>query len=279
MRNRLASLQGRLSPAEQKVAALVAADPDAVTRMNLAAVAKAARVSEPTVIRFCRALGLGGFSELRLELARAEHSAAPAPARVVTAGMAVADAARTGCDATIAGLAALRDGLDHRALEDAARRLLAARQVEIWGFAEAAPLAEATAWRLFGLCRGVVARGEARMQAMAAAGLEAGTVVVCLSAQREPWHAAEAAAFAGAPLIALAPAGSPLLAMGTIGLGFAHGEEAGLAGPMIRHLMLVALAEALALAVSLMASPAARERAALMQADGAAGWQSPRRPL
>ena len=279
MRDRLAAHQGRLSPAEQKVAELVLADPAGITRMNLAAVARAAGVSEPTVIRFCRTLGLDGFSELRLELARAEGNAAPAPARVVTAGMTLADAARTGCDAAITGLSALRDGLDHKALEESARRLLAARQVEVWGVDETAPLAEALAVRLFGLCRGVVARGEARVQAMAAAGLEAGTVVLCLAAQRDAWHGAEAAAFAGVPLIALAPAGSPLLAIATHGLGFAPGEEAGLASPMTRHLVLVALAEALVLAVTLLATPAARERAARMQAAGVAGWQSPRRPL
>ncbi|MGK7866542.1 MurR/RpiR family transcriptional regulator [Falsiroseomonas sp. E2-1-a20] len=279
MRDRLAALHGRLSPAEQKVAALVAADAGAVTRMNLAAVAKAAGVSEPTVIRFCRTLGLDGFSELRLELARAEGHGATAPRRTVTADTRVAEALHAGCGTAIARLAVLRDGLDHKAIEDAARRLLAARQVEIWGFGETAPLAEAMAGRLFGLCRGVVARGEARMQAMAAAGLEAGTVVLCLSALPDAWQAAEAAAFAGAPLIALAPAGSPLLAMATVGLGIAAGDEAGLAGPMIEHLALVALAESLALAVTLLSSPAARERAARMQADGAAGWQSPRRPL
>lgn len=274
------ALEGRLSPAERKVAALVAADPATITRQTLAAVARAAGVSEPTVIRFCRSLGLEGFAELRLELARAEGHAAPAPRQAITAGTPVAEGLRAGCDAAIAELGALRDRLDLPALEEAARRLLQARQVEIWGFGETTSLAEVLAGRLFGLCRGVVARGDARMQAMAAAGLEAGTVVLCLAAQRETWRAAEVAAFAGVPLIALAPAGSPLLATATIGLGFAPGDETGLAGPMTRHLVLVALAEALALAVALLATPAARARAARMQAeDGASGWQSPRRPL
>ncbi|WP_270934278.1 MurR/RpiR family transcriptional regulator, partial [Falsiroseomonas oryzae] len=75
MRDRIADILDRLTPAERKVAELVAADPAAVTGATVASLARAAGVSEPTVIRFCRALGLEGFADLRLALVRAEGSA------------------------------------------------------------------------------------------------------------------------------------------------------------------------------------------------------------
>src|SRR3546814_20675014 len=45
--------------------------------MSLAAVAKSAEVSEPTVIRFCRRLGCSGFPDFRLRLVQELASGAP----------------------------------------------------------------------------------------------------------------------------------------------------------------------------------------------------------
>jgi DNA-binding MurR/RpiR family transcriptional regulator len=265
LQDHLAALHDGLSPAERKVAALVAADPAGITRQTLATVARSAGVSEPTVVRFCRTLGLEGFAELRLALARAE-GAGPLPRRGSLAGTPAAEAASAFCEAAIAEVTALREQLDPAALEAAARLLLAARQVEIWGFGDAAPLADVVAPALLGLCRGVVARGGARMQAMAAAGLEADSAVLCLSARGGASGPVRAAMAAGAQTVALAPAGSPLCASADIALGYAAGDAA---GPMARGPVLLALAGALAGAVEVLASPAARDRAARMREAGA----------
>ena len=46
-----------LSKSEKKVALAVLKDPDLAVAENITALAKSAQVSEPTVVRFCRALG------------------------------------------------------------------------------------------------------------------------------------------------------------------------------------------------------------------------------
>jgi DNA-binding MurR/RpiR family transcriptional regulator len=265
LQDRLAALRDGLSPAERKVAALVAADPGGMTRQTLATVARAAGVSEPTVVRFCRSLGLEGFAELRLALARAE-GAGPLPRRGRPAGTPMAEAAFAACEAAIADVTALREQLDAAALEAAVRLLLAAPQVEIWGMGDAAPLADVVAPALLGLCRGVVARGDARMQAMAGPGLQPGSVVLCLSARGDASAPVRAAMAAGAQSVALAPAGSPLCGSADIALGYAAGD---VAGPMARTPVLLALAGALAGALEVLASPAARDRAARMREAGA----------
>ncbi len=84
--DRIAGILDRLTPAERKVAGLVAADPAALPQTTLAALARAAGVSEPTVIRFCRALGLEGFADLREEAIRAEGTTLPTP-RLIAPGM------------------------------------------------------------------------------------------------------------------------------------------------------------------------------------------------
>ncbi|MBW2066305.1 MAG: MurR/RpiR family transcriptional regulator [Deltaproteobacteria bacterium] len=54
---------------EKKVADCVLKDPDAVIISSITEVAERSGTSEPTVIRFCRKLGLRRFMELKLNLA------------------------------------------------------------------------------------------------------------------------------------------------------------------------------------------------------------------
>ena len=62
---------------------MVAADPAGTMAATVASLARAAGVSEPTVVRFCRSLGYEGFADLRLALNRAdavaEGAAPPRP--------------------------------------------------------------------------------------------------------------------------------------------------------------------------------------------------------
>ena len=58
-----------LSPAEQRVARLVIADPAEAARHTITDLATQAGTSEATVIRFCRSVGMDGYPQLRIRLA------------------------------------------------------------------------------------------------------------------------------------------------------------------------------------------------------------------
>jgi DNA-binding MurR/RpiR family transcriptional regulator len=58
-----------LSPAEQRVARLVIADPAEAARHTITHLATQAGTSEATVIRFCRSVGMDGYPQLRIRLA------------------------------------------------------------------------------------------------------------------------------------------------------------------------------------------------------------------
>ncbi len=60
---------GTLSQAQQQVAATVLEDPQFALRANVDALARRARVSPPSIVRFCRALGFAGLREFKLNLA------------------------------------------------------------------------------------------------------------------------------------------------------------------------------------------------------------------
>jgi RpiR family carbohydrate utilization transcriptional regulator len=260
--DRIAGIIDRLTPAERKVAALVAADPAAVPGTTLAALARGAGVSEPTVIRFCRALGLHGFSDLRDEALRARGATLPAP-RAIEPGMPPAEAAGAAIDAAIASLAGARGSLDGAAVARAALALLRASRVEIWACGASFAAARHLEQALIGLCRGVAARDDGAMQALAAATLEGEAVALCLSrtgADRDVVEAASLAAGAGATVIAITRVRSPLAAAAQLLIacevqeGAAPGNAAGV--------LQIALAEALATTTALLAPPAPAPRAA-----------------
>ncbi|WP_024793013.1 MurR/RpiR family transcriptional regulator [Tomitella biformata] len=63
------------SAAEQRVARFVLASPDRVMEISVSDLAVASETSVGTVVRFCQRLGLRGYQDLKLKLAR-EVSAA-----------------------------------------------------------------------------------------------------------------------------------------------------------------------------------------------------------
>jgi RpiR family transcriptional regulator, carbohydrate utilization regulator len=67
--SRIQRIEGNLSAAERRVAAAVAADYEATTRMTIGDLAERAGVSQPSVTRFCRSVGCASFSEFKVRLA------------------------------------------------------------------------------------------------------------------------------------------------------------------------------------------------------------------
>ena len=68
--SRLKDLRGDLRPAERRVADVVLDDVEFAVRASNGRLAQRARVSEPTVTRFCRTLGCDGVRDFKLKLAQ-----------------------------------------------------------------------------------------------------------------------------------------------------------------------------------------------------------------
>lgn len=66
---RIRSLLPGLARAEQRVAKVVLDDPSTVASRSITEVALSAGTSETTVTRFCKAIGVGGYPQLRIALA------------------------------------------------------------------------------------------------------------------------------------------------------------------------------------------------------------------
>jgi RpiR family carbohydrate utilization transcriptional regulator len=177
--------------------------------------------------------------------------------------MPPAEAAGAALDAAIAALAEARNALDGEEVARAALVLLRASRVEIWACGASFAAARHLEQALIGLCRGVAARDDGAMQALAAATLEGEAVALCLSrtgADRDVAEAARLAAGAGATVIAITRPRSPLAATAQLLIPCAAQEGTAPGNPA--GVLQMALAEALAAATALLAPPAPAPRAA-----------------
>ena len=128
-----------LRPAEQRVAHAVLADPAGISESSITAVARMCETSETTVLRFCRAIGLAGYPELRIALARAAQfeetdgaNGAP-PNGTISATDELADVVAKITHADARAIEDTAATLDLNSLEAAITALLKASRVDIYG--------------------------------------------------------------------------------------------------------------------------------------------------
>ncbi len=170
-----------LRRSERKVAEVVLRDPDWATHASMAAMSRAAGVSEPTVMRFCAATGCESFQSFRLRLARSLAFGVPATHSVIRPGDSEAEVAKKLFDYTMSSLDRARRSLDLTAVRRAIDLLARARRIEFYGHGASNILGQDAQQKfpLFGVpC---VAHPDDHQQFMSAAMLSAGDVAVAIS--------------------------------------------------------------------------------------------------
>lgn len=196
---RIRALTPSLSPAAQRIGEAVTAAPERVVELTVSDLASASGTSVASVVRFCQELGLRGFGDLKLRLAR-EHRSDPGPE--VMAGDVLDEVLRS----SAAALTAAAAEVDRDAFRAAAELIGSADHVLVVGVGTSAPLALDAAYRLRGI--GVLAEAPAdtHVQHVSARLLRPGAVCVAVShtgQTRETLAAAAAGRDAGATTVAV----------------------------------------------------------------------------
>lgn len=139
MQTQLASF----SPVGQKIAKAILEDPERVVDVSIQQLAREISVSEASIVRFCRTLGLEGFSDLKLALLK---NAAPAQIPSVFEEIDEDDSmeavARNVFVRNLNTLQIAMQRLDFGAVTAAAELLRNARKIVILGSAASASIAE-----------------------------------------------------------------------------------------------------------------------------------------
>jgi RpiR family carbohydrate utilization transcriptional regulator len=142
---------GRLSRAEKQVAEWILAHPRQATESTVAGVAEACATSEPTVIRFCRRMGLSGFREFTIRLTEALSRPDSLVHRDVSAGDSTSDAIAKVVDAAIKSLVDLRAELSTMPFDDVVSRMVDARQFVFAGLGASGHVASDASHKFFRL--------------------------------------------------------------------------------------------------------------------------------
>lgn len=129
------AMRDQLRPSERKLADYVIDAPREVLDLAMTDFATRAGVSQPTIARFCQALGFSGFREFKIRLAQSIASDVPAPAvfRDVRADEPAAGVAAKVLDRTIGALLQVRNSLSSDSVAAAIALLADARRIEFYG--------------------------------------------------------------------------------------------------------------------------------------------------
>lgn len=204
-----------LRKSDAKVAKLVLADPFRILETSVGEAARLACVSQPTVIRFCVAVGFTGYQEFKLRLAQSLALGRAATHSVISGSDTLGGVADKVFEYTMTSLDWARQHLDRAALARAVDVLAGARSIDFFGYGASGIVAQDAQQKfpLFDVpCR---AQSDAHQQIMTASMLRPGDVVVVISntgRTRQLVEAARVAREAGGTVVGIVGAAGPVSA-------------------------------------------------------------------
>ena len=242
---RIADNKSALRKSEAKVASFVLDNANQVIRMRIVDLASQSGVSEPTVIRFCRAIGFDGFRSFKLQLAQHLSLGEVFTQFAVDDKDTIADLRNKVFDSTVGSLLTVRDELDVVALETAITTIIQAKRVEFYGFGASGSVAADAQHKFFRLQVSTAAYTDPHIQHMSAISLGKDDVVVAISQSGQTQallQSVRLAIEAGATVIGLAPQDTALSELCSIPLYVNVEEDLQAIAPVssrIAHLVVI----------------------------------------
>jgi len=230
---------------ERKVASFVLNKPNDIIHMRIVDLAAGAEVSEPTVVRFCRAIGCEGFQDFKLNLAQQLASSPSFGQIAVTDNDSIADFSHKVFDSTIDTLLNVRDRLNPEIMGRAVNALCAANRVEFFGFGASGAVAADAQHKFFRLQLATAAYSDHHIQNMSAMSMKPGDVVVAISQSgrtKALLQSMDMVKSLGGIVIGLAPSGSPVINNSNIPIEVDVEEDIEIFTPLssrIAHLVVV----------------------------------------
>lgn len=242
---KISNAMTEMRKSERKVAEYVLKNPADIIHMRIVDLATQADVSEPTVVRFCRAIGCDGFQEFKLNLAQQLASSPSFGQIAVTDTDPVADFTHKVFDSTIDTLLKVRDDLNPELLDKAVTALCQANRVEFYGFGASGAVAADAQHKFFRLQLATAAHSDHHIQNMSAMSMQPGDVVVAISQSgrtKALLHSMEMVKEMGGVVIGLAPSKSPVIKNATIPIEVDVEEDIEIYTPLssrIAHLVII----------------------------------------
>jgi glucokinase len=243
-----------LSPAETRVADFVLAHPRSALNEPIAAIAKSAEVSQPTVIRFCRSLGCEGLSDFKLRLASGLTGTIPVTHTLVTGEDSMLELGEKVLGNTAAAILQLRDHLNRETIDRAIEVLSSAQRIDFHAVGYYRPVADDAQFKFLRFGVASAAYTDKRLMALAAQVAKPGDVAVIISSSGridELLEVAEVARARGAAVLAITAGHSPLARKADVVLVVDDIEDIATQVPMVSRILHLLLIDILAVGVAM----------------------------
>ena len=261
-------MEDRLRKSDRRVARVVLDRPADVVSMTLATLAKTAGVSEPTVIRFCTAIGCDGFRDMRVKLARSLAFARTTSHTAISESDALETIIAKIFDYNLSNLNWAQSKLDGDSVRQAVDVLTDARRIEFFGFGASGIVALDAQQKFPMFATPCGAPMDSHQMYMTAEMLRPGDVAVAISntgQTREVISAMQVAKANGAQTIGITGHKSPLLEYCDVHLIVETLENTDLYTPTVSRLSQLVVIDILSTAVSLRKDTAHHDRFARMK--------------
>jgi glucokinase len=250
--------RSELSPAELRVADLVLAQPRSVLNDPIAEIARAAGVSQPTVIRFCRSLGCEGLSDFKLRLASGLTGTVPVTHTQVNTNDSMLELGAKVLGNTASAILQVRSHLNRDMIDRAIDMLLGAGRIEFYALGHYSVVAQDAQFKFlrFGMPCG--AYTDPRLQLLSADVLREGDVAVVISSGGrlpELLAVVEKAQERGAKVVAITASQSPLAKKADVTLIVDHIEDVATHLPMVSRILHLLVIDILAVGVAMRRNP------------------------
>lgn len=237
------------SKSERKVAEVIMSSPSTVIHASIAALAKQANISEPTVNRFCRRLDTKGYPDFKLHLAQSLANGTPYVNRHVDENDTAEEYTAKIFESTMANLELAKKSLDTSIINRCVDLLTQANQISFFGLGASAVVAHDAQNKFFRFNVPVVYFDDILMQRMSAINSRQGDVVVVISHTGRTKSLVEVANLArenDATVIGITTNGTPLAKECNMVLSVDVAEDTDLYMPMSSRIAQLALIDILA---------------------------------
>ena len=170
-----------LRKSEKIVGEFILADPKSIITMKTAEASSAMGISEPTLIRFCKALGFTGYQELKINLSQQLAADDYFVMYEIDSNDTIHELCEKVFDTTISEILNVRSQIDQNVLADAIETLANAGRVEFYAFGGSAPVAMDGQHKFFRLKIPSSYISDPHIQFMSANSLGKDDVVVAIS--------------------------------------------------------------------------------------------------
>lgn len=253
----------QLSQSERLVGEVILEQPAQSVDDSIKSMARAARVSEPTVLRFCRSLGFAGWQDFKLRLAQSLALELPPRAVQPQANDLAADLVEKICARSVNTLLDLRHSLRPEVLHKAIDCLAKAQRIEIYGQGTSGIVAQDAQHKFFRSGLPTVAYSDPSVHNIAAALLGKDDVVLALSQRGNTAPLLQSVRTARknkARIVAIAPTGTPLIDLADIPITIDQPDVADPYTPISARLAHLVVIDILAVGLAIRLGPAFRKR-------------------